>query len=288
MSFVNQLEAVISKATNEYEEISTNNPQKKSTEDGTERGKLLDLIIIKQKAKKTELWTKLYKLQKERNKSNTKVFQEKSMSAPEKNLLTAMYESYELDKQIENEQDNLDNVKNIDEDVGEILFKEQLNRENEEYDRSIEFLIEETEKVRIVCAEEKLALSESKEVTERLLLRKKALNEANPEVIANKMKEHYAIMQAMLKRETKNLISFLDEYYPPHAINENDPLGEYCNLTKILEHLMNLSYTMPDSPYAELLPGTYWKPYIETLSKAGIIRYHPENATQICLEDFRI
>lgn len=56
------------------------------------------------------------------------------------------------------------------------------------------------------------------------------------------MKEHYAVMQAMLKRETKNLISFLDEYYPPHAIDENDPLGEYCNLTKILEVIEGFLY----------------------------------------------
>jgi hypothetical protein len=49
------------------------------------------------------------------------------------------------------------------------------------------------------------------------------------------MEEHLGAIQSMLKQDTRDLINFLDEYYPPHPINESEPLGEDCDLKKILE-----------------------------------------------------
>ncbi|KAG1148536.1 hypothetical protein G6F37_003491 [Rhizopus arrhizus] len=289
MSFINQLEAIISKATDDYDKISKNEPLVESSEDGTARGNVLDVIIKQQNAEKKKLWNKLYKLEKERiKKGKNKVFQEKPSTANEKRLLTAMHESYELEKEVKKQQDDLGNVVKSDDKVLEIQFREQLDREITEYDQTIHFLKTEIEKAKFTVGEEKMSLSECQEVYESLKARKETLMETNPEVIANKMEEHLGAIQSMLKQDTRDLINFLDEYYPPHPINENEPLGEDCDLKKILEHLMNLSYTMPDSPYVPLAPGTYWKPYIETLAKAGIIRYHPEDANQICLEDFKI
>jgi hypothetical protein len=52
MSFINQLEAIISKATDDYDKISKNEPLVESSEDGTARGNVLDVIIKQQNAEK--------------------------------------------------------------------------------------------------------------------------------------------------------------------------------------------------------------------------------------------
>lgn len=62
MSFINQLEAIISKATDDYDKISKNEPLVESSEDGTARGNVLDVIIKQQNAEKKKLWNKLYKV----------------------------------------------------------------------------------------------------------------------------------------------------------------------------------------------------------------------------------
>lgn len=62
MSFVNQLETLISKATDEYDKIAKSEPKVKSSEDGTSRGDILDEIIKQQQAEKKKLWNKLYKV----------------------------------------------------------------------------------------------------------------------------------------------------------------------------------------------------------------------------------
>lgn len=51
---------------------------------------------------------------------------------------------------------------------------------------------------------------------------------------------------------------------------------------------MNRAFSNPDNPYIELVPGTYWTPYIQALSNAGILKYHPEDSSQVRLEDFRL
>ncbi|KAI9255490.1 hypothetical protein BY458DRAFT_442227 [Sporodiniella umbellata] len=289
MSFVNQLEALIAKATNEYDRIATSEPIISSKEDGTDRGHLLDEVIQQQHTEKKKLWSKLYKLEKQRIRSGkNKAFQEAPTTAAEKRLLTAMFESFELEKLIEREQKDEEEITSVNGIVAEILHKEQLEREIKEYDQTIDFLKAETEKARLTFFEEELALSETKKLNERLLQRKEVLIGMNPGLIADKMNDHLTVIQSMLKRDTKHLIGFLDEYYPPHAIDENDPLGEECELKKMLEHIMNQSYASPENPYLSLEPGTYWKPYIQTLAKAGIIRYNPENANEICLEDFSV
>jgi hypothetical protein len=53
-----------------------------------------------------------------------------------------------------------------------------------------------------------------------------------------------------------------------------------------IQQLMNQAYVSPDAPYIKLEQGTYWSPYIQTLIKGGIIKYHPEDANLVCLKDF--
>ncbi|ORE11957.1 hypothetical protein BCV72DRAFT_246686 [Rhizopus microsporus var. microsporus] len=289
MSFVNQLETLISKATDEYDKIAKSEPKVKSSEDGTSRGDILDEIIKQQQAEKKKLWNKLYKLEKTRvNRKRHVVFQGQPSDANEKKLMTLIYESKELEKEVRKQDSNLQNIPNVDDNILEIQFRDQLDREIEQYDQAIQFLKAESEKVKINLAEEKKALVECQEVYKSLKARRETLMETNPEVIESKMQEHMTLVQSLLKKDTRDLVQFLDEFYPPHPIDENNPLGDDCNLKKILEQLMNLSYTNPDDPYVTLVPGTYWKPYIETLAKAGIIRYHPEDANQVCLEDFKM
>jgi centromere protein K len=49
---------------------------------------------------------------------------------------------------------------------------------------------------------------------------------------------------------------------------------------------MNHAYASLDDPYIELEPGTYYSPYIQTLLKGGIIKYHPEDSRRVRLNDF--
>jgi hypothetical protein len=50
---------------------------------------------------------------------------------------------------------------------------------------------------------------------------------------------------------------------------------------------MNASYNTPGA-YLRLEEGTYWPPYIETLIKAKIVVRHPNDATKLKLEDYRL
>ncbi|CEI94894.1 hypothetical protein RMCBS344292_09097 [Rhizopus microsporus] len=295
MSFVNQLETLISKATDEYDKIAKSEPKVKSSEDGTSRGDILDEIIKQQQAEKKKLWNKLYKVAiviAFKNSLSHHYLARKNTRQPsdanKKKLMTLIYESKELEKEVKKQDSNLQNIPNADDNILEIQFREQLDREVEQYEQAIQFLKAESEKVKINLAEEKKALVECQEVYKSLKARRETLMETNPEVIESKMQEHMTVVQSLLKKDTRDLVQFLDEFYPPHPIDENNPLGDDCDLKKILEQLMNLSYTNPDDPYVTLVPGTYWKPYIETLAKAGIIRHHPEDANQVCLEDFKM
>lgn len=63
-------------------------------------------------------------------------------------------------------------------------------------------------------------------------------------------------------------------------------MGEQCELKELLEELMNQAVDSPDNPYIKLVPGTYWSPYIQTLVKGGVVKYHPTDSSFIRINDF--
>lgn len=65
--FEKSLLNVIAKASKEYETVAKNDPIVKSTEDGSIRGDMLDIILRQQRTESKELWDKLYQVSEETN-----------------------------------------------------------------------------------------------------------------------------------------------------------------------------------------------------------------------------
>lgn len=87
------------------------------------------------------------------NRKRHVVFQGQPTNANEKKLMTLIYESKELEKEVRKQDSNLQNIPNVDDNILEIQFREQLDREIEQYDQTIQFLKAESEKVKINLAE---------------------------------------------------------------------------------------------------------------------------------------
>jgi hypothetical protein len=60
--FEKSLLDIIAKATEEYETVAKSDPIVKSTENGTVRGDILDIILEQQRTQRKELWDKLYQV----------------------------------------------------------------------------------------------------------------------------------------------------------------------------------------------------------------------------------
>jgi hypothetical protein len=60
--FEKSLLGIIAKATKDYETVAKSDPIVKSTEDGTVRGDMLDVILAEQRNERKELWDKLYQV----------------------------------------------------------------------------------------------------------------------------------------------------------------------------------------------------------------------------------
>jgi hypothetical protein len=58
-------------------------------------------------------------------------------------------------------------------------------------------------------------------------------------------------------------------------------------MVDIIEDLMNTISTDAD-PYMNLVPGTYWPPHIQTLVRARIAQYHPDDPLKIRLCDYSL
>lgn len=87
------------------------------------------------------------------NRKRHVVFQGQPSDANKKKLMTLIYESKELEKEVKKQDSNLQNIPNADDNILEIQFREQLDREVEQYEQAIQFLKAESEKVKINLAE---------------------------------------------------------------------------------------------------------------------------------------
>ncbi|KAI9480766.1 MAG: hypothetical protein EXX96DRAFT_617739 [Benjaminiella poitrasii] len=288
--FEKALANVIAQATNEYEVIAKNDPKVNSSEDGSLRGEFLDLILRSQQTERKQLWDKLYELESKRNQQEKKLFN--AIAEPtnkHKQLKALIYEQRDLSNLITEEANKIEELEQSDDSILEIEFREQLDTEIEQYKTANRFLESQLDEVDETLKSEKKVLNECYEIYDALKAKKRELlEESHVQAYPDRLREEQMMLESLYKQDTNDLIDFIDEYYPPHPVDNAGELGDECDLKTMLEQLMNQAIITPDSPYIKLRPGEYWTPYIQTLMKADILKYHPEDSTLVRLQDFKL
>ncbi|KAI8980259.1 hypothetical protein BDB01DRAFT_725354 [Pilobolus umbonatus] len=286
----NQLKSLIEKTVSEYESVATQDPKVESAEDGTLRGEVLDKILESQEAERKRLWQQLQKLEDERvSKQQHRILMDIPETDPlKKALLTYMHESHDITQEITKQMKKVNIITRVEDTVIELQFREDLDKKIGQFIRAVDYIKEERRKVEEKLKEETRVLEECQEVHEALREKERSLNLGpTSESLQMRLRELQVSLQKKFQEDSDDLVDFLDQYYPPHPVDGAGPMGDECEIKTILEELMNQAFLNPDNPYIMLTPGTYWTPYIETLVKAGLVSYSPDDSTQICLEDFR-
>ncbi|KAI7908227.1 uncharacterized protein BX663DRAFT_424433 [Cokeromyces recurvatus] len=288
--FEKALANVIAQATNEYQVIAKNDPKVESTEDGTSRGEFLDLILKAQQKERKLLWDKLYKLESKQNQQKNKLFGDTAEPTMEhRQLKTLMYEHQDLFDAVAEEANKIEDVEQTDNSILEIEFREQLNIEIQQYEIANRFIQTQLDEVTELLKSEKRVLNECFEIYDALKAKKRELSEEqHVQAYPDQLRQEQLMLEALYKQDTNDLIDFIDEHYPPHPVDNAGELGDECDLKTMLEQLMNQAIITSDNPYIKLQPGEYWSPYIQTLLKADILKYHPEDSTLVRLQDFKL
>ncbi|KAI9269493.1 hypothetical protein EDC94DRAFT_371799 [Helicostylum pulchrum] len=290
MSFEFDIKAIIAKATEEYEAIATTVPVKPSKEDGTTRGFELDFILSEQEAERKQLWDKLYELEEKRiEKGKNKAIGEPTPT-DRKELLKLITLDKQIVEKVEDEMSKLNIHDTLDDTILELKYRERQEAQVKQFIKAIESLERQVEEVKAAISRETRAISECEEIKVNLLGSERVLKTEVEvkETSGNKLRAELVLLQKKYEVDIKEMSDFLDENYPVHVVDGAGPLGDECDLKILLEQLLNEAYRHPENPYLPLRKGEYWSPYIETLVKGGIASYHPQDATLICLENFRL
>ncbi|KAG2210623.1 hypothetical protein INT46_005299 [Mucor plumbeus] len=290
--FERALQSIIAQATQSYKETATNDPIVQSSDDRTARGEQLDRILEAQQLEKKRLWDRLYELENNQiNNQANSVFNNKSdavSTKARKQLQALMYEHREINNLVASEMEKIDTIELPEDSILEIEFREDLDKQIKQYAEVNEFVKKQLDDITHTLRKETIILSECEDVYSALKNTERDLaQEAYLQTYPDQLREEQALWDSLYKKDTHDLIDFLDEFYPPHPVDNAGELGEECELKGLLEDLMNQSVDSPDNPYIELIPGTFWSPYVQTLVKAGIVEYHPTDSTLVRLHDFK-
>ncbi|CDS08017.1 hypothetical protein LRAMOSA01966 [Lichtheimia ramosa] len=296
-SFENVLKSIIESAAKDFDETVDRDPTIPSVEDGTARGDYLDSILAQQKEQRAQLWKQLHELEDQYRERGLSTMYDASHE--DKRLSILRHEEKELRIELNKQVESVEDIAQEEEPISELQFKEELDTNVNSLRDTLAFLQKELEDTQEALEREELSLQESSQITETLQKKLEKLEESTENMDPGRQKrDRFAALNDTYRGVIENLIDFLDEYYPPHAVDrvDNERLSdirarnekeEMCELKFIVEDLMNLLVVQPDNPYMELEPGTYWTPYIETLIKAGIAKRHPEEPRKLRLVDFR-
>ncbi|KAI8087020.1 centromere-associated protein K-domain-containing protein [Gilbertella persicaria] len=288
----NAIKTVISNATKSYIDIATTDPVVESQEDGTSRGDFLDLVIKEQKKENKRLWDKLYQLeqqQKEAGKHRVFLPEAEYTTADRKMLSALMYEHRDLSTQITTEMSKVEMFDVPDDTILEVMFRERIEKEIQQYKMTIEFVKEQLSQAKHYLKEEQATLKDTETLHAGLKKEKQRLaHEIRFKLTKEHLREDRVRLEEMIKRDQNDFIDFLDEFYPPHQVDVGNAMNTFkCDLKKVIEELMNKAVNSPDNPYVTLVPGTYWPPYIQTLIQAQVAQYDPQDANRIRLYDFK-
>ncbi|CEP16379.1 hypothetical protein [Parasitella parasitica] len=287
----NALQNIIAQATQSYKDVATKDPVVQSSDDKTARGEHLDHILRAQQKEKKELWNKLHSLENKRiNDQANAVFNSKAdgISSSARNQLHAlMFEHREINSLVAAEIDKIDKMECGSDDILEIEFRDDLDRQIKQYKSLIEFAQQQLDATVSALREDTIVLSECEKMYSALkVAERKAAQETYFQLYPEELRKEQEIWESQYKKDTHDLIDLLEEFYPPHTVEVSGESRKTCEFKTLLEDLLNQSVDSPDDPYIKLVPGTYWPPYVQTLVKGGIVKYHPTDSTLIRVHDF--
>ncbi|KAI9339464.1 hypothetical protein BD770DRAFT_331047 [Pilaira anomala] len=288
--FENLVKGIIEKATDEYVEIASNDPVVVSEEDGSPRGELLDTILAQQEQERKELYNRLYELEKKRCEKGHNVVFSTPTPANQKELLKLIHMDKQIVAKVEKEMKKLEIHELPDDTLEEIKYKERLEIQTEQLKAAIPVLKQLIEEVKMATERERQIIKESNSIRSALIQNEELLKfEIEEQTLTeDNLRAELVHLQKQYDKDAADMSDFLDNHFPPHIASGAGILGEECNLKDILEKLLNRAYQNPEDPYIQLERSKIWKPYIQTLIKGGIADYHPDDATLICLQNFRL
>ncbi|KAI8575822.1 hypothetical protein K450DRAFT_260058 [Umbelopsis ramanniana AG] len=243
----------------------------------------------------------LQQLQKraQEQKINRKVADNRQLDFDYKRLLLVQRQKQMLQKEIDIQRLATDSRDNVDRDeaLHELVAKRHLIGTTEELEKAYTYLQQELSQTKENLTRQQQILQEHQEVRDALTkkLIEVETSRDSTESPASKLREEYHEVNDRYMRIMNDLHDFLDETYPPKsvrissrsAVGTSELMDVEFSLKDLLIELMNASYNTPGA-YLRLEEGTYWPPYIETLIKARIVVRHPNDATKLKLEDYRL
>ncbi|KAI8647850.1 hypothetical protein BD408DRAFT_2545 [Parasitella parasitica] len=285
------LQNIIAQATQNYKDVATKDPVVQSSDDKTARGEHLDRILRAQQKEKTDLWNKLHSLENKRiNDQANAVFKSTSdgvSSAARNQLQALMFEHREINNLVAAEMEKIDKMEHGNDDILEIEFRQDLDTQIKQYESLIEFAQRQLDTTVNALREDTMILSECEKMYSALkVAERKAAQETYFQLYPEELRKEQEIWELQYKEDTHDLIDLLEEFYPPHSVDVAGESRKTCEFKTLLEDLLNQSVDSPDDPYIKLVPGTYWPPYVQTLVKGGIVKYHPTDSSLIRVHDF--
>ncbi|KAI7868275.1 hypothetical protein BDF14DRAFT_1911571 [Spinellus fusiger] len=269
-----QLEALINQAAHDYDESIADEPVPPSQNEGTAREATLNAIIEAQKRQRETLWKRLHELEDEREAGSTN------------DLCSALAEEEKKRRHLA----IMHVDRSVSDDVLEIQFKEQLQRSNVQLQMTLDHIKQELAEAQLLLESERTVLKEC-QTLKTVYAQKVAIAQSTGASSAiSQFTEKSRKIRTEIAYTRNELITFLETYYPPHLVDgETEEDGVKCDLRFILEDLMNKGNVHSNQdPYLQVNPEDCWSPYIETLIKAGIATYHPQDVNRIRLVDFRL
>jgi len=192
-------------------------------------------------------------------------------------------------------------------EVVRLLVKRQIFDSIDQYREALPLLKGEMKESEETLVRDKEVLKECDDIAEVLRTRLEELRQSSGQSLNSALSQSRKELSDLKKRNARimrELVSFIDEYYPPHQLtpkkksqgrrnkpDDAEPEKQeenMCSLKDILEELMNLSISNPGDPYISLAPGSFWSPYAELLVRAGIATRHPRDAMKLKLVDFHV
>ncbi|KAI9005491.1 centromere protein Cenp-K [Phycomyces nitens] len=288
-----QLQSLIARAANDFDETVATDRVVESEDDGTTRGMLLDSILASQKVQRESLWKRLHQLEDQYEQAGLQRVYGSVEDSDEKLLSVYMYEERELIKEEDIQRRAAFQIEYPpEEDVLNLQLKEQLEKTVSQLKIAVDHVKAELKSTKASLASENTILEECKAI--KIGFAKKlveAQESGASQRLPSKFTEKSRKLRTEIRYMSSELIKFADTYFPSHAVDgeEGNEDPAQCELKYIIEDLMNKGSNPANlDPFIELQPGEYWTPYIETLVKAGIAMYHPQDASKICLADFRL
>lgn len=141
-------------------------------------------------------------------------------TAARKQLQALMYEHREINNLVASEMEKIDTIELPGDDILEIEFREDLDKQIKQYASLNEFVKKQLDDTTHTLRKETIILSECEDVYSALKNTERDLaQEAYLQTYPDQLREEQALWDSLYKKDTHDLIDFLDEFYPPHPVD---------------------------------------------------------------------